>query len=368
MLSKTSPQIFVNGRFLTRRLTGVDRYAMEILRAIDEKGECEVYGINPSAITVVVPKWYSEPSPFRRIRLHRSGRLRGQAWEQLCLPFIARHVLLVNFCNTAPILKRKQVVVIHDAATIRHPRAFSPAFRWWYRFLLPLVGKLSARVVVPSQFTARELAECFHIPMNRMTVAPNSADHVLRVTEDKSVLTRHGLTDRRFVLAVGTRAPYKNFGVLEYLATKLHAKGVTVVSTGGNNEQVFGKTGETNKSHVLRTGYVTDEELVALYSAAECFVFPSLYEGFGIPPLEAMTLGCPVVCSDAFAMREVLEDAVIYFDGHNTEALVDAVDELLCDHDRGLLLADRGRVRARGFSWEVSAKLLLRECGCVIGT
>lgn len=367
MLSKTSPQIFVNGRFLTRRLTGVDRYAMEILRAIDEKNECEIDGINPSAVTVVVPKWYCKPSPFRRIQLYRSGRLRGQAWEQLCLPFITRHVPLVNFCNTAPIFKRKQIVVIHDAATIRHPNAFSPTFRWWYQFLLPLVGKLSARVVVPSRFSARELAECFRIPLNRMTVAPNSADHVLRIKEDKAVLARHGLTDSRYVLAVGTSAPYKNFGVLEELATKLRAEGVIVVSTGGNNKQVFGNAGGTT-SHVLRTGYVSDEELVALYSAAECFVFPSLYEGFGIPPLEAMALGCPVVCSDALAMREVLEDAVIYFDGHNSKALGDAVSELLSDHERRLSLAHRGRVRAREFSWEVSANLFLRECGRVIGT
>jgi len=366
MSTEKSVQIFVNGRFLTRRLTGVDRYAIEILRAIDDKTERAFNSIDPATVTVVVPKWYRKPSPFRQIRLYRSGRLRGQAWEQFCLPFITRGELLVNFCNTAPMFKRKQVVVIHDAATVRYPRSFSWAFRWWYRFLLPIAGRSSSCVVTPSQFSARELAECFHVPLNRIAVIPSSPDHVLRLSGDKSVLAKHGLVDRRYVLAVGTRAPYKNFGVLESLAAKLRTEDVIVVSTGGSNGQVFGSINEAKTGHVLRTGYVTDEELVALYNTAECFVFPSLYEGFGLPPLEAMTLGCPVVCSDEPAMREVLGDAAVYFDGHDSAALGAAVSELLGDQHRRSVLAHRGRVRARGFSWEASAGLLLGACRRVV--
>lgn len=355
--------IFVNGRFLFRPQTGVDRYAVGILSAIDQllrRGEGN--GLN---FVLLAPK--SASKPFWRpdnMRVLQAGVFHGQLWEQFSLPWLSRSGLLLSLCNTAPILKRNQVVTIHDATVVRHGTSFRLPFRLWYRILLPLISLMSRAVVTVSHFSENEIHQCYWTPLRKISVAYNGADHIGRLSPDRSIISRLGLSDRCYVLGVATHAAHKNIRALYALAPHLHDEPASVVLVGGGNNRVFTQNpdGDSEKSELIVAGYVQDNELIALYERAACFVFPSFYEGFGIPPIEAMTLGCPVVASNTSAMPEVLGDAAIYFDPHNVDELVVSVKRVLQDRQLRDTLIEKGRERTKRYRWESGGREFLALC------
>jgi len=166
------------------------------------------------------------------------------------------------------------------------------------------------------------------------------------------------------VLGVATHAAHKNVQALYALPSHLRDEPVSVVLVGGGNNLVFAKNSNSYsaESRLIRAGYLRDEELMALYGGATCFVFPSFYEGFGIPPIEAMTLGCPVIASNAAAMPEVLGDAAIYFDPCNVDELAVSVKRMLHDEQLRDTLIEKGRERAKRYRWEHSGRAFLALC------
>ena len=350
--------ISVNGRFLGQRITGAQRYGRELLHAID-RCLLKQQDRRRSSLTVLLPS--GTPAPELSAVASRSvGRGHGQLWEQLELPRYSRGSVLLNLCNTAPITGRNMVTTILDASVYAVPEAYSLAFRTWYRVMIPSVGRRALRVITISEFSRGELLRYAGIDPEKTTVIPGSGEHVLESTPDASVLTRLGLGSRPYVLAVSSQSRHKNLTGIIAAADLLPRINFDLVLAGGGNSRVFsgGRAGAGER--VRMAGYVTDSELRALYQHAACLLYPSLYEGFGLPPLEAMACGCPVITSPLASLPEVCDDAVLYCDPKNPADIARAIQQVLLDDSLRDNLRRRGLQRSASFRWSDSARSVLR--------
>ena len=351
-------KVFFNGRFLSRPMTGVDRFAAETLRALDvHLGALGHAGTANMQCELLVPPGCPKPE-YDNIRVREVPGPSGQLWEQWSLWRASRAGILVSLCNTGPVLKRQQVVVIHDATTQRVPQTFSWAFRRWYAVLLPLLGRHSQGVATISEFSKRDIADAFGIPLHRITVLPEGAEHIQRFQADTRILKRAGLVQRPFFLAVSSVVPHKNFGLILQALARANRLDFDVAIAGGSNPKVFGDGAMAHHPNVKWLGYVSNEELKALYEQAAGFVFPSLYEGFGLPPVEAMACGCPVICSDAASMPEVCGDAALYVKPDDPDGLLAAMQQLLDSPGLASSLRKAGEVRVQHWTWNRAAQEL----------
>jgi len=327
--------VFLNARFTVQALTGVQRFAQEITRELDR--------ILP--MTAIVPG-----RPLAGIL--------GHAWEQAVLPWRARGGVLVNLGNTAPLLYERQVVVIHDAGVFATPDAYSAKFRFWYRFVQRHLLRGRTRVVTVSAFSQSAIATAFGCDAGRITVIGEGAEHLARVAPNWTVLERNGLRPAGYVLAVGSLAAHKNLAALAATATMLAMRGMDLVVTGGFAAGVFGDNRAGPPAGCRFVGRVDDAELRALYQGAACFVFPSRYEGFGLPAVEAMTEGCPVVAARAGSLPEVCGDAAVYCDPGDGANIAQAVAVVLDDAMQRAALAAAGQARVAGITWAAAAARL----------
>jgi glycosyltransferase involved in cell wall biosynthesis len=266
---------------------------------------------------------------------------------------------LLSLTNTGPILKRQQVATIHDASVFAFPDGYSPAFRRWYQVLLPALGRRVRRVVTDSEFSRAELIRYAHIPAGKLRVILLSGEHIRAAQADCGVLTRLGIRPQAYALAVGSQAPHKNFKVIVDSLQFLPGRSFDVVVAGGQNPRIFGRDGDTLGAEIKQTGYVSDGELRALYENAGCFIYPSLYEGFGLPPVEAMTCGCPVVVSREASLPEVCGNAALYCDGRSPKSVAESVARVMQDGALQDRLRALGRSRAAELTWSGAARSLL---------
>ncbi|MBB2155721.1 glycosyltransferase family 4 protein [Gluconacetobacter diazotrophicus] len=348
--------LYVNSRFLTQPLSGVQRFATEITSAIGR-----VWSANdvsrPILLTPAAALIADGPGDLERQFV---GRRQGQIWEQIDLPRRARDGVLLNLGNTAPIMGRRQLVVLHDAGIFSQPDAYSWRFRLWYRVLHNLLLRTRSRLVTVSEFSRGELARHLGVVAERFAVIPEGADHISRLAADHAVLARHGLATERYVLVVGNLAPHKNLASLGVLARMLAARDIALVITGALNRSVFnGQDGITLPAPAHYIGRVSDTELCALYQNAACFVFPSRYEGFGLPAVEAMACGCPVVASSIPALREVCADAALYAHPDDPVAIASTVARVIDTPGLAQDMRMKGMARAAGFTWDKAARALL---------
>ncbi len=346
---------YINGRFLSQEATGVQRYAEQLVKTLDAliaSGEIDARQLN---FIILTPHNLTRTLNLKHIALRRVGRLSGHLWEQIELPWHARHGILTSLCNTAPLLKRDQIVTIHDAGFLVVPESYSLAFRTWYSFLLFSLGKIVRRVLTDSDFSRRELTRHIRIDPSKIETIPLGREHIVETVAEDYIIDRAGLSDRPFLLAVSSLSPRKNFNAVMGAIEKMGPIDFEIVIAGGTNPRVFGDDTVKLPDHVHNLGYVTDGELKSLYRHATAIIYPSLYEGFGLPPLEAMTCGCPVIVSDIPPHHEVCGEAAIYCDPHSLEDIAGKIALVMDDPKlRGQLIA-AGYERAKIFSWRKSA-------------
>lgn len=353
-------KVYINGRFCTRPVTGVERVAWEVIKEIDKtlKGPSGLRDL--FRFTLLIPARAEKLPSFEVIEVKRVGRLKWQFWEQFILPFAAYDGLLVNFCNTAPIFKQNQIVVIHDVAVYRAAAGYSRLFRWFYKIIFLFLRFNVRDFVTVSHFSKREIHNVLGIPQEKIHVIKNGADHMLAIAPDESILTRSRLR-QPFVLAVGSRNPNKNFGLVVKAMKDLQGE-VEFVVAGNVSPSIFSK-GSSNceklESAACYLGRVNDAELSALYHNASCFVFPSKYEGFGLPPVEAMYCECPVLASNAAAIPEICGNAALYFDPDNVYELTTKIKNTISKVSVREDLKERGRRRCREYTWSIAAKQFL---------
>lgn len=360
------PELMLNGRFLGRPVTGVERLAIELADAIGQRmagggwntasgaDALEILAPTPDLSAIVAAAATRFPqSPVRAI-----GRLGGHAWEQRELSQERPGAWLLNLCNTAPILRRRQAVVICDAQFILHPESYSRAFRWWYRFALSIASRRAAALFTISDFSKQQLEQFGVFPKGKAQVLRLGIDHLVRVAADDTVIARHGL-HRPYILAIGSLARHKNLRMLIDAFCEERPDGVDLVIAGGGNARVFGDAGLREGKNIRYLGRVSDGELKALYGQAMAFACPSLSEGFGFTPLEAMSLGCPVIATTGGAVPEICGDAVLYADPTDLTAWRSALARIVGDTGLRKDLAIRGRAKAASHTWHDTAGQIL---------
>lgn len=286
-----------------------------------------------------------------------------------CLPFAAARgqMDLLHAEHLAPIVSPVPLVVnIHDISWEHHPESFTRLNLLKERLSMPLIARNAAWLLAVSEFTKQDIVRRYRIPPDRIAVAPNAVDPIYRPIDDPRTLAevraRYGTGDR-FILCVGDLQPRKNLTTLIHAYVRLRQAGtithklVLVGRKGWLYDDIFAVARRSGyEEDLIFTDYVPDNDLVALYNAADLFVYPSLFEGFGLPPLEAMACGTPVVTSNTSSLPEVVGDAGLMVAPTDGEALAATIAEVLTTPSLHQDLRARGLQRARTFSWERSAR------------
>lgn len=349
-MARRTARLVVNGRFLTQRVTGVQRYAIEVTRRLKV--------LRPE-LRVLTPTGVIHHEVAHELGAEPVGRLRGHAWEQIELPWHRRGAGLINLCNAAPVAVRNQIVTIHDCAPFAVPEAYSRAFTHWYRFMTRQIGQRARHILTVSHFSSKELVRFLKINPAKITVIPLGREHVFERDASYDAIARHKLDNVTFLLAVGSYSPHKNFPALVAIAEKLSNTNCRFVIVGGADPRVHASDPTALNERVIHVGAVSDAELRALYENAVGYVHPAYYEGFGLPPLEAMALGCPVLTSKAAALPETCGNAASYFDPFDMTDMVTATQRFLADFNNRAGLTQAGRERAQMFSWDECARAVL---------
>ena len=332
--------IIINTRTLLSHLTGVQRYTNELITR---------FGSNAL-----------EFSPNRRL----SG-LGGHAWEQFILPGLVRGNTLFSPSITGPLALRKQVVAMHDVVPLDHPEWLNPKFAAWYGFLVPKLARRVAHVVTISEFSKSRILAHTLMDEGQITVTPLAADTKFRpLSQDviEESLGSLNLPTRHYILCVGSLEPRKNLARLLQawrLIEKRIPDDVWLVLTGKQGDaRVFAHEAGLDElpRRVHLTGHVDDEQLPALYAGALVFAYPSVYEGFGLPPLEAMACGVPVLTGNQTSLPEVVGDAGVMVDPYDVDALANGLQRLVEDSAMRDQLRSKGLVRAKQFSWDETAR------------
>lgn len=357
----TPEPVYINGRFLAQRQTGVQRAAAELVRALDG-----LIAIDGGATLLVPPDADIGRLSLSTIAIRRAGRHTGYRWEQCELPRATRGRLLVNLGNTAPLLHRRNAILIHDASVFDRPDAYGWRFRTAMRCMLPVLARRAEALFTVSQFSAGRLAA--HGVANRpgYTILPSGSEHMARVVPDLAAPARHGLVAGRYVLFIGSPHPNKNLaGALAAIA-RVAGPGIQLAAVGAVDGRVFaadGRPAADPGGRAVFLGAVDDAAMAGLYAGALALLFPSYYEGSGLPPLEAMALGCPVVASNRASIPEVCGDAAWLLDPDDADAMAKAIDRLAADPAARAGLIARGTERAGRFTWAASAQQLAATLG-----
>lgn len=261
---------------------------------------------------------------------------------------------MINFCNTGPLLYNRNIVTIHDIAFQVNPKWFSPAFVGLYKFLIPRIARRSLRVITVSNFSKESIIRYTNIPENKVEIVYNGISDVFF----KALNPFIGSEYDNYILAVSSIDPRKNLLSLVRTFKQLNKPDLSLVIVGAKSK-VFADSNLKDEifgwPSIIFTGYISDEKLAALYNKAIMFVYPSLYEGFGIPPLEAMATGCPTITSNTTALPEICGDACLYIDPLDSEDLAEKIDLLLTQDTLRKKLRDNGFRQVKYYSWEKSA-------------
>ncbi|HNW98710.1 MAG TPA: glycosyltransferase family 1 protein [Bacteroidales bacterium] len=339
--------VYINARFLTQRISGVQRFAYEISQSI--------LNLDINLIFLAPQKDSLYQLLPENAELIRFGKYSGHIWEQFELPnFLKKKAnpLLINLCNTAPIIYNNKISTVHDIAFIRFKESFSFKFRIFYKFLIPRLLNSSKAIITVSEFSKGEISSYYGINKNKIIVVPNAVSSNLNITENKK-------NKKRYLLTVSSIDPRKNLKRLIEAFNNINDDSIELLIIGSQNSN-FKKNYElVNENNIKFLGYVSDDELAFYYEGAIAFIYPSIYEGFGIPPLEAMRFSCPVLVSDIPVLREVCNSAAMYFDPYNIESISNAIRDIVANENQRINLIKLGTENVKRFNWDKSAKKLL---------
>ncbi len=333
-------EVVVNTRSLSAELTGVQRYTAELCARFVGR----VTNIQPAR-------------PLQGVK--------GHLWEQFRLPTLVRGRLLWSPANSGPIAVECQVVTVHDVAVLDHPEWYNPRFAAWYGWMTPRLVRRASHIMTVSEFTKRRLIDATGVNQSRVTVVPNGVDDRFNQRSPQEIavtLGKLGIPSPNYLLSLATLEPRKNLAgqlaAWERCISCIPENVWLVVAGAQGKEHVFRDTHMRSvPPRVHFTGYVADEDLPALYSGATALLYPSFYEGFGLPVLEAMAAGIVPIVSTSTAPSELAGDAGIAVNPRDHEsiasAIVKVVEDVACREE----LSRRATLRSGTFSWDRSAEM-----------
>jgi glycosyltransferase involved in cell wall biosynthesis len=269
-------------------------------------------------------------------------------------------VLHMTTYITPPLPFTPTVVTVHDLSYLVYPQAFSPRVRTVLTTLVPLSVRRAARVIAVSEHTKKDLIRFYGLAPEKIAVTPLAPGPAfVEMPQAADAQLPPGVTEP-FLLAVGNLEPRKNLIRLLEAFSLIVREGfegqLVLVGKGSGAESILTKARQHGvESKIVLTGYVTERDLVLLYNRARVFVYPSLYEGFGLPPIEAMACGCPVVASSTSVLPETLGDAAILVDPESVDDIVRGMGAVLSTDGLALSLKQKGIERARSFTWHETA-------------
>lgn len=304
---KRDMKLYINGRFLTQQLTGVQVFAQEICKELDKSVDFEI----------LVPKNQFIVNKSLNHKITKIGNLKGYFWEQISLPrFIKKqpYAILLNLCNLAPISLSNQVITIHDLAFIKNKNWFSFAFQKAYHFIIPKIVKNSKHIITVSETVKIELITTFELNPKKLSVIYNKLNQDLITSTPKK--PQIPFETKEFYLMVGSNNPRKNFAFVEEIFLN-ELPNEKLVIVGANHTSFNTSKNTSEKNHLVRLKKTTHQELAWLYKNSKALINPSIYEGFGIPNIEAMYYHLPILCSNIPVFKEVCGSYAIYFELNN---------------------------------------------------
>ena len=335
--------VAINGRAAVRsEIGGVERLAREMIVRLPRH--------RPGRYRIL------EPNP----RLaHRTGHL----WEQGVLPARAAGCALIySPANLAPLVSRRNVVVIHDAAALRHPEAYSRTYVTYQRIMLPRLARRARRLVTVSEFSKAELVDVLGARPDDVEVIPEGVDERFTAHVDPGPASAALDLERPYVLVMGTISARKNLSALARVERLLGERRIELVLAGSDRGYL-----RSGSAPGRRLGYVPEPLLPSLYAGARAVVVPSLYEGFGLPCLEAMACGVPVVCSPFGALPETCGEGALLADPGDESEFAEAVLTAACHEPTRGRLSVAGLAQAARYSWETTAQLTDRMIERLLG-
>jgi glycosyltransferase involved in cell wall biosynthesis len=353
-------RIGINGRFLAAKRTGVQRAAYNLIRSLVTVDRTNEYVLFTSEDQLTNPDWQYENVTVVPSRIREGENIRNHIWEQFTLPKLAKKYkvdLLHSPANLAPILyKGKSVVHIHDLCFVVNPQWYSFSFRTLYNLVIPRLARRAAKVITNSNNSRNDLLQYCNLEADRVSQVYWAVDdmflHSLKEGGDTQSV---GLED--YILYVGSLEPRKNIGTLleayeQMRSSNPHIK-TKLVLIGGESH-VFADVRLKVKNYVEDVyfkGFVNDKMLLSFYKNARLFVYPSLYEGFGLPPLEAMATGVPVVTSITSSIPEVVGDSALMVSPYDTRQLSETMTRALTDEELRKVMISRGLEQVQKFNW-----------------
>ena len=339
--------IVINARFLTQELRGVQRFAEQICLALKQLRNDVVF---------VAPHGIQMHESAKALDVQCIGRHSGHLWEQVDLPLYLRrqgNPLLVSLCSTAPLLYSNQIATHHDVNYVRHPESYTRTFRLLYRTMTPIMLARIKSLLTVSAFSKGEIAQVYKYPEKKIFVVPNAVSGDFHPGSQET-------NKQDYLLAVSSPSAHKNFSRMIEAFLMLRGHEDLQLRIVGGASGVFNDDNlqrmASRDSRIQFLGRLSDSELIAQYQNATAFVFPSLYEGFGIPPLEAQACGCPVLAANAASIPEVLQASALYFDPLDVSHMSAAMERILTDIPLRQSLRRRGLINVARFSWEESAR------------
>ncbi len=312
-------KIYINGKFVSQPVTGVQRYASELTN--------QLHLLHPATVVAALANNMLGDTYHINCPVEITGEKGGIFWEQWQLPGYMRKQqspLLLNLCNMAPLFYRNKITCIHDISFAINPQYYSRSFYYYYRTIIPRIIHSSKHIITVSQFSQAALMQHYRLNENQVSVVPNAASDLLK--QIVATQTLQPPVDKPYFLFVGSVDPRKNLLFLLDAFRQAAIDDMELVIVGGGyksfNKAVAAKL-DAYKNHpgIRFLGAISNEKLAACYRFAKAVIVPSLYEGFGLPVVEALQLGCPVLASDIPVFREVGENYVEYFDPRDGHAL-----------------------------------------------
>jgi glycosyltransferase involved in cell wall biosynthesis len=342
--------LIINGRFLCNSMNGIGRFSLEICKQLKR------LGLN---FKIVIPEWlnYDNEHGFEIVKY---GNFKSHFWEQIdLLRFLKlkKSPFLLNLSGLGPIFYKKQIVTIHDLSFYENSKWFSKAYTLFYSYFTPITAKNAIKILTVSYFSKNEIIKYLDVDKRKIEVIYNAVS--ANIDDNFNECTANSVIkydlNCKYILAVSSIDPRKNLQLLIDAFLELNLDNYKLVLVGKTSNH-FNVKLKANSRNIIFTGLVSDIDLSMLYKSCEFFVYPSLYEGFGIPPLEAMKNHCAVILSDIPSLREICNDAALYINPNDINDLKNGMLKVIKDPTLKEDLKIKGFSRSNYFKWETSGE------------